>query len=227
MRNSYSKTDLTGQKFGMLTPMEWLRGGQWRCLCDCGNETVVSTRNLMTGHTTSCGCKRYASKNVTDMLGYEDENIKVLSRADNIGDIAAWECLCKHCGRTFVTKGSNIRFGYTKSCGCVRSSNEREITSLLLENGVDFIAQYTFPDLIGVGGRPLRFDFAIFENGKLKRLIEFHGEQHFGCPGGRWSIGYGNLVENDIRKRQYCKRNGIDLKMIPFDKPYDIHDILD
>jgi len=98
---------------------------------------------------------------------------------------------------------------------------------LLLENGVDFVAQYTFPDLIGVGGRPLRFDFAIFENGQLKRLIEFHGKQHFGCPGGRWASGYGNLVENDIRKRQYCNRNGIDLKMIPFDRPYDIHDILD
>lgn len=26
-RKSYPKTDLTNKKFGMLTPVEWLRGG--------------------------------------------------------------------------------------------------------------------------------------------------------------------------------------------------------
>ena len=28
----------------------------WRCLCDCGNETFVSSNNLLKGHTNSCGC---------------------------------------------------------------------------------------------------------------------------------------------------------------------------
>lgn len=30
--------------------------GLWRCICDCGNETVVPTSYLRSGHTTSCGC---------------------------------------------------------------------------------------------------------------------------------------------------------------------------
>lgn len=98
---------------------------------------------------------------------------------------------------------------------------------MLTDYDVEFETQFTFPDLIGVGGRPLRFDFAIFENGKLKRLVEFHGKQHFGEPKGKWSNGYWDLVENDIRKREYCTRNGIDLKMIPFDRPYTIYDILE
>ena len=160
------------------------------------------------------------------MSNYEDENLKVISRSGSISGIAAWKCICKHCGKEFITKGSNIRFGYTQPCGCQHSRNEKEIINLLIEKSIDFETQYAFSDLIGVGGRPLRFDFAIFEHGNLKRLIEFHGKQHFERPKGSWSENYGSLVENDIRKREYCNRNGIELIMIPFDRPYKIYDIL-
>jgi len=29
---------------------------QWLCLCDCGNNIIVSSNNLKNGHTRSCGC---------------------------------------------------------------------------------------------------------------------------------------------------------------------------
>lgn len=29
----------------------------WECLCDCGNTTVVPSGSLVTGNTTSCGCR--------------------------------------------------------------------------------------------------------------------------------------------------------------------------
>ncbi len=29
----------------------------WRCICDCGNKTEVHQSNLVSGNTTSCGCK--------------------------------------------------------------------------------------------------------------------------------------------------------------------------
>lgn len=55
--------DKTGQRFGKLVVLnreEKSRTGQprWRCLCDCGNDTVVSGGNLVTGTTSSCGCLR-------------------------------------------------------------------------------------------------------------------------------------------------------------------------
>lgn len=51
--------DLTGQQFGRLLVIR--RVGQkgektmWLCLCDCGNEAIVSSGNLRS-ETTSCGC---------------------------------------------------------------------------------------------------------------------------------------------------------------------------
>lgn len=55
--------DLTGQRFGYLTVLSYdhtdqHRTTQWRCLCDCGNEVVVSGSNLRKGSTKSCGCLR-------------------------------------------------------------------------------------------------------------------------------------------------------------------------
>lgn len=52
--------DISGKRFGRLVAVE--RIGQisgkssWRCICDCGNECVVSISNLKNGHTRSCGC---------------------------------------------------------------------------------------------------------------------------------------------------------------------------
>lgn len=52
--------DLTGQRFGRLTVIE--RAGNnkkqpvWKCLCVCGQETIVQGNHLSTGRTVSCGC---------------------------------------------------------------------------------------------------------------------------------------------------------------------------
>jgi len=227
-RKSYPKKDLRNQKFGNLEPIEWIRGGKWKCICDCGNETVVDTRNLISGHTTSCGCNNYKSKNCKDMTGYEDNNLIVLSREENSSTkIARWLCICKHCGRPFVTKGSNIRNLSTTSCGCTHSHNEEKITKMLLASNVEFASQYTFSDLLGSGGKKLRFDFAIFSNGKLKHLIEFNGLQHYKKAQGKWGEYYETLKENDQLKIKYCKEHRIILKTIKYDEDYTIEDLID
>lgn len=52
--------DLTGQKFGRLTVVDrGVNKGRsiaWNCYCDCGMEKLVTTSNLRSGSTTSCGC---------------------------------------------------------------------------------------------------------------------------------------------------------------------------
>lgn len=57
--------DLTGKKFGKLTVIKQekskpgLPTAFWLCKCDCGNDPVISSSNLMSGHTRSCGCIGY------------------------------------------------------------------------------------------------------------------------------------------------------------------------
>ena len=55
--------DLTGQRFGRLVVIR--RSGTtrqgvatWFCLCDCGNERIVSGASMRKGHSNSCGCLR-------------------------------------------------------------------------------------------------------------------------------------------------------------------------
>lgn len=55
--------DMIGLKFGRLTVINFSHTNKWRekvwkCKCDCGNYTDVSTAKLRKGNTTSCGCYR-------------------------------------------------------------------------------------------------------------------------------------------------------------------------
>jgi hypothetical protein len=49
-----------GERYGRLTIVALVerRGHKkmFRCLCDCGNETVAQDSNLRSGHSMSCGC---------------------------------------------------------------------------------------------------------------------------------------------------------------------------
>lgn len=71
--------DLTNQKFGRLTVLEFSgyasnRKTQWRCKCECGNEIIVKSNSLVTGHTKSCGCLEIETKkknNKTHGLRYD------------------------------------------------------------------------------------------------------------------------------------------------------------
>lgn len=59
--------DLTGQRFGRLVVVKRIgtkeRGTKtivktplWLCRCDCGNEKIVTSAELRSGDTNSCGC---------------------------------------------------------------------------------------------------------------------------------------------------------------------------
>jgi hypothetical protein len=52
--------DLKGQRFGKLLVLERVDKKYdrtyWKCQCDCGNQVEVSTHNLTSGGSRSCGC---------------------------------------------------------------------------------------------------------------------------------------------------------------------------
>lgn len=119
------RINLVGKKFGRLAVIERAKkdrwgGSRWRCLCDCGKETVVAGNSLQSGGTRSCGClmtenakidetgNRYGRLVVTEEVG-QDARTNFL-----------WRCICD-CGKEKITSGRSLRGGHTKSCGCLHT----------------------------------------------------------------------------------------------------------
>lgn len=90
-----TRADLTGQQFGNLTVLECLgtkgHSVAWRCLCKCGNIKEVTSNNLLSGETLSCGCLRSRGEelvgqilqnyNITFIKQYSLGNLKGLPKS--------------------------------------------------------------------------------------------------------------------------------------------------
>jgi hypothetical protein len=48
--------ELTGQKFGRWTPLEYVGASRWLCRCDCSAVKAVLSWSLTRGLSRSCGC---------------------------------------------------------------------------------------------------------------------------------------------------------------------------
>lgn len=65
-QKNYAYSDITGQKFEMLTALYPIRNRKdrrsvvWHCRCDCGNEIDVMYNNLVYCNMKSCGCRKKA-----------------------------------------------------------------------------------------------------------------------------------------------------------------------
>ena len=98
------------------------------------------------------------------------------------------------------------------------SRGEIKIHEILETAGLVFKEEYSFPDLVSSSGRPLRFDFAVFDdNDNLEFLIEYQGIQHY-QPKSKFG-GYSGLRKqqyNDMQKREYCRNHNIILISIPY-----------
>jgi hypothetical protein len=91
--------DLTGQRFGKLVVLEVAfkdkyKIYQWKCICDCGNETIVSRDALKSGKTRSCGCLH-----IPDLIGERFGRliVKELMGVNKHGG-STWLCFCD-CGK--------------------------------------------------------------------------------------------------------------------------------
>lgn len=101
----------------------------------------------------------------------------------------------------------------------MQSSNlECRIHDILEEADVSFQEEWIFPDLNSSSGRPLRFDFCVFDDmGNIDYLIEAQGIQHYQPIkhfGG--SRGLHRQRYNDDLKRRYCMNNNLRLIHIPY-----------
>ncbi len=132
------RIDLTGQRFGRLTVIEYDHaehdGAHWLCKCDCGTEKVVAGYLLRNGATKSCGClKSDASRAALgkaravlkarprkDLTGQKFGRLVVLGLADvpDRKGFIFWRVRCD-CGTEKTVMQNNLVSGRTKSCGCL------------------------------------------------------------------------------------------------------------
>lgn len=101
--------DLTGQKFGRLTPIRAVGRTKsdsktlWYCECDCSGKVIIEGTNLKQLKVASCGCaKKDKGKNLRDLTGQKFGELTVVKRADDHIEKdgrgrVQWECSCS-CG---------------------------------------------------------------------------------------------------------------------------------
>lgn len=98
------------------------------------------------------------------------------------------------------------------------SRGEIKIHEILEAAGLNFKEEYSFPNLTSSNGRPLRFDFVIFDDdGKIDFIIEYQGKQHYEASakfGGK--KGLFQQQYNDNKKRRFCAMNEFTLIEIPY-----------
>lgn len=98
------------------------------------------------------------------------------------------------------------------------SRAEIKIQEILDSAGLNYQMEYSFPELTAKSGRELRFDFAIFDdNNELQFLIEYQGIQHYEPKSIFGGVqGLRKQQFNDMQKREFCKKHGIILVIIPY-----------
>lgn len=122
------KANLLGQRFGKLLVVEsagtYKGKCMWKCKCDCGNETIVSTNNLRSGNTTSCG-KCVRQNKFEDLTGQTFGYWKVLGLHEDKGYTRMWMCHCTACDKVDrPVSAKNLKSGASQSCGCTHSNKD-------------------------------------------------------------------------------------------------------
>ena len=188
----------------------------WLYQCACGNIGSGSGTNIRHGNVLSCGCLKKINARKACMIDLTNKRFGILTALypdskfyGGHGGVR-WVCRCD-CGNTTTVLANALTSGKTQSCGCLRSKGEKLIRSILIENGIPFIAEKTYDDLRSIKNHLLRYDFYIND----KFLLEYDGEQHY----IEWNNSNDTLEERQARdkiKNEYAKSHNIPLKRIPY-----------
>ena len=215
--------DLTNQKFNKLTVISRIPNTspiKWLCQCDCGKMVEVRGVYLRNNHTKSCGCQRIESGHKTGIQNRKDLSNQKFGFLTVIKDSGkrknhqiVWLCECE-CGNKTEVITTNLVNGSTKSCGCIkRSYGEAKIEKILKENNISYITELNISELNNA-----RFDFAIFKNNQIIRLIEFDGEHHYKEVSFHKNNKYTlqDRQKQDKIKNEYALSHNIPLVRIPY-----------
>lgn len=184
-----------------------------RCECViCGNHWSTTPANLISG----CGCpacgykknkqkQRKAHQDFIHSLSEINSDIVIIGEYSN--NKTPIKCRCKRCQHVWYAAPFNL----LKGTGCPlhnSSHGEMTISNWLSANGIGYVTQKRFDDLVGIGGRKLPYDFYIPTR---NILIEYQGNFHDKTDRIQSDSDYHIRVKHDGIKRAYAESNHIGL----------------
>lgn len=147
--------------------------------------------------------------------------LKVLSQYVNA--ITSVQCLCIICGNIWDSSTADSLLHGNGCPRCALSNGEKRVCIYMLNHKILYTAQKKFPDLFGIGGGQLSYDFFIPH---YNLLIECQGEQHFEPVEYFGGIDkFKKQQEHDQRKREYAQNHNINLLEIRYDQ--NVNTVLD
>lgn len=122
--------DKTGRVYGKLTVVELHSRGpktKWLCVCSCGTQVIVNGNNLVSGNTSSCGCKIVdaRSRRKVDLTGATSGFLQYMSEVE-ASNRPRVICLCRACGNNHEMARATFLDQRDISCGC----KSREFASI-------------------------------------------------------------------------------------------------
>lgn len=192
--------------------------------CSCGELFNPTINNITSGRVKSCKVCSDISKGKLRRLNKDE----VINKCKLSGyDILDYEYNNGHnllvsCGKhdSYWTTYTNFYHNETRCKECyneIISYGENSIINILDTYNIKYTREKTFSDLIGIGGRWLRYDFYIDYNG-IKICIEYDGIQHFEKRFNMTDDDLTKIQYHDKLKNEYCILNNINLLRIKYDE---------
>jgi hypothetical protein len=218
--------DLTGQVINgiVVNGLVEEQGGagkhkRWYCTCPiCKEIFIVSSQHLRDKDKPISMCVNCRRKQFNDLSGRQFGRLTVLSRDWNAKTKRIrYICQCK-CGAIISVQENHLVEGKIQSCGCLTSSGEEYIATLLSKCDIKFEKQKTFNGC--KNKKLLPFDFYI---PSMNTVIEYQGIQHFEPIeffGGE--IALQDLKKRDKIKKEYCISHCINYVAISYKENIDI-----
>jgi hypothetical protein len=228
-----------GNKYARLTVVERSenkdRKAMWLCVCNCGNQKIVSGTHLRTGHVSSCGCYhsevvallgrsnkgksdgRGKPRKYTDYYGVLGKVVGTTNRSEQNGAVQ-YLIKCAKCGEIHARNAKHLKQGQeSQECKFYKPPNwsglEKEDNKMRKQYG---ISKKQFTELLEFQGGGCAICAKPIE--KLRRRMNIDHDHKTGkvrgilCSGCNTGLGHLGDTVDGLKKALYYLEN------TPFDE---------
>lgn len=190
-------------------------------ICEIGHEFSAQCKDVNSGKWCAVCAKRPKIDN--ELVDERLRGRSIVRLGEYVNARTPLEFKCLECDDEFKSYPDAVMNKMTGCPACSSSKGELEVIRILSDMGLDFEIEFSFEGLIGLGGKPLRYDFCINLEDKII-LVEYDGIFHYEEVFD--GSGHETIKEHDKIKNQFCLDHDIKLIRIPYWEFNNIHNIL-